>query len=49
MATAIQRFLDHTIFLCINNLEHALFALTNTAAGSAAGFSIFYSSITAQL
>jgi hypothetical protein len=33
----------------INNLEHALFALTNTAAGSAAGFSIFYSSITAQL
>jgi hypothetical protein len=36
------------IFLCINNLEHALFALTNTAAGSAAGFSIFYSSITAR-
>jgi hypothetical protein len=32
---------------------HALFALTNTAAGSApgsaAGFPIFYSSITAQL
>jgi hypothetical protein len=37
------------IFRCINNLEHALFALTNTAAGNAAGFSIFYSSITAQL
>jgi hypothetical protein len=33
----------------INNLEHALFALTNTTAGSAAGFSMFYSSITAQL
>jgi hypothetical protein len=33
----------------INNLEHALFAFSNTAADSAAGFPIFYSSITAQL
>jgi hypothetical protein len=45
-----QRFLQFWRFddiLMI--LEHALFALTNTAAGSAAGFSIFYSFITAQL
>jgi hypothetical protein len=28
-------------FSCINNLEYALFPLNNTAAGSAAGFSIY--------
>jgi hypothetical protein len=35
------RFDDILMYKHLNNLEHALFAPTNTAAGSEAGFSIF--------
>jgi hypothetical protein len=47
-----QRFVRFSRFddiLMYEHLEHVLFALTNTTAGNEARFSMFYSSITAQL